>query len=108
MTIVLNEYKQDSHYGQIRHTCSSSLRKLITDYITKKSLKLGDLLFGVPHLTDVVTLTNKRLGYTTGINLYRHMKVNDVLKNCNCSYEERLELSKKMGHSPATQLKYLK
>ena len=108
ITIVLNEYKQYSQYGQIRHTCSSELRKLLIAYIAKKKLTIGDLLFGVKQLTDIVSLMNKRLGYTTGVNLFRHMKVNDVLNSCNCTYEQRLELSKQMGHSPAMQKKYLK
>jgi len=106
MSIVLNQYKQHEQYGQIKHRCSSALRKLTQKYIAKKNLKVGDLLFGVPKLTDIVELTNKRLGYTSGINLYRHMKITDTLKEA--SYEDRLALSKLMGHSPATQLKYLK
>jgi len=106
MTIVLNEYKMFKDYGQIKHVCSAELTKLIKEYCVKKSIGVGDLLFGVPQLTDIVSLTNKRLGYSTGINLYRHMKVNDVLKDA--SYEDRLALSKQMGHSPAMQLKYLR
>lgn len=109
MTIVLNQYKQYNIYGVIKHNCSTGLRKLISAYIEKKGLKVGDLLYGVPHLTDIVQLTNKRLGYTTGINLYRHMKVTDTLKSMKgATPEERLALSKQMGHSPSMQKKYLR
>lgn len=109
MTIVLNQYKQREKYGVIKHNCSAKLRALIDAYMTKKGLKVGDLLFGVTHLTDIVSLTNKRLGYTTGINLYRHMKVTDTLKSMKgATPEERLALSKQMGHSPSMQKKYLR
>ena len=41
------------------------------------------------------------------INAFRHMKISDLLKlHPNLSYEQKLELSAKMGHSLSVQRDY--
>jgi len=109
ITIVLNEYKTAEKYGQMRHTCSKELRKLILAYLEKNDIKVGDLLFGVVDLQPVLSLMNKRLGYSTGANLFRHMRVSEVMKDPALTYEQRLETAKNMMHNcVTTQKKYLK
>jgi len=109
LTIVLNEYKTAEKYGQMRHTCSKELRKLILAYIEKNGIKVGDLLFGVKDLQPVLSLMNSRLGYSTGANLFRHMRVSELMKDPNLNYEQKLELAKNMMHDACiTQKKYLK
>ena len=109
ITIVLNEYKTAEKYGQIRHTCSKELRKLLTDFIVKNNIKVGDSLFGVKDLQPVLSLMNKRLGYSTGANLFRHMRVAEVMNDPTLTYEMRLEVAKNMAHDcVTTQKKYLK
>jgi hypothetical protein len=109
MTIVLNEYKTAEKYGEMKHKCSASLRKLILAYIEKNGIKIGDLLFGVVDLQPVLSLMNKRLGYSTGANLFRHMRVAEVMNDPSLTYEQRLETAKNMMHNcVTTQKKYLK
>jgi len=109
LTIVLNEYKTAEKYGQMRHKCSASLRKLLLAYIEKNKIKVGDSLFGVVDLQPVLSLMNKRLGYNMGANLFRHMKVSEVMNDPTLTYEKRLETAKNMAHDCVnTQKKYLK
>lgn len=109
ITIVLNEYKTSEKYGQMRHTCSKELRKLLLAYIKKNSIKVGDLLFGVKDLQPVLSLMNKRLGYSSGANLFRHARVSEVMNDPALTYEKRLEVSKNMMHNACmTQKSYLK
>ena len=65
----------------------------------------GDYLFGKAPLSDFVSSMNTKLGYSSGINLFRHIKVSENL-NKNLSFDERYELTKQMGHSIGTQQKY--
>ena len=109
LTIVLNEYKTAEKYGQMRHTCSKELRKLILAYLVQHNIKVGDLLFGVKDIQPVLSLMNARLGYSSGANLFRHMRVAEVMNDPTLTYEKRLEVAKNMMHDACmTQKKYLK
>jgi hypothetical protein len=65
----------------------------------------GDYLFGKAPQSDFVSSMNTKLGYSSGINLFRHMKVSETINKFN-SFDERYSLSKQMGHSIGTQQKY--
>jgi hypothetical protein len=109
LTIVLNEYKTAEKYGQMRHTCSKELRKLILAYLVQHNIKVGDSLFGVKDIQPVLSLMNARLGYSSGANLFRHMRVAEVMNDPTLTYEMRLETAKNMMHDACmTQKKYLK
>lgn len=109
MTIVLHEYKTATQYGEMRHKCSAGLRKLLTDFIVKNNIKVRDSLFGVVDLQPVLSLMNKRLGYSSGANLFRHMRVSEVMNDPTLTYEKRLEVAKNMMHDACmTQKSYLK
>ena len=50
---------------------------------------------------------NQALGYSGGINLFRHMKITQVL-NKESNHETRLKLAAAMKHSNVIQKAYLR
>jgi hypothetical protein len=107
LTIVINSYKTNKRYGQVRHKLSKALERLTKIYILKNNLSLGDLLFKESKLSPTITKMNEALGYTGGINKFRHMKVTEVL-NKETNHETKLKLSEVMRHSPVIQKAYLR
>jgi hypothetical protein len=83
-----------------------ALASLITGYMERTKLGVGDYLLGDKPLTAYVGVNNLKLGYKGSINLLRHMKVTEQL--ATATPEQRLKLAKTMGHQPITQLAYLK
>lgn len=107
LTIIVNTYKTNKRYGQIRHKLSKTLEKLTKTYILANNISLGDFLFGEPKLSATVSKMNQALGYTGGINLFRHMKITQVLQK-ESSPEARLKLAAAMKHSNVIQKAYLR
>jgi len=105
MRIIINTYKTDG-YGQLVFRPKKKLVKLIEAYMKRTETKVGDYLLGSKPLSSYITKHNEKMGYKGSINLYRHMKITEQIRDA--TPEERLRLSKIMGHSPATQLKYVK
>jgi len=70
-------------------------------------LNYGDTLFGLSSLSGFIGRMNKAIGIAGSINTLRHMKVSELLNGVNDT-TERIKLAKAMGHSPITQLKYLR
>ena len=108
LIVIVNNYKTSEKYGEIKVKLSSTLSKLIRNFIEVEKLKPNDYLFGSKNLSQFVTNMNKKIGVQGGgINNYRKMAVSDVLHN-NPSPEERVELSNSMKHSPLVQVRYLR
>lgn len=107
LTIVINSYKTNKRYGQIKHKLSKTLEKLTKKYILTHNISLGDYLFGEPKLSATVSKMNASLGYSSGINLFRHMKITQVL-NKEANPETRLKLAAAMKHSNVIQKAYLR
>ena len=51
---------------------------------------------------------NKRVDIDGSINYIRHSVVSSILNDLDISPQERLDLSKKMFHSPITSLDYIR
>ena len=107
LEVVINSYKTESKYGQIRYKLKGSLEKLTRDYIARNNLNMGDLLFGAEQLSPLVSKMNKQLGYSSGVTLYRHMTISEQLEKCKTP-EMRVKLADAMKHSPIVQLSYLR
>jgi len=107
LTVVINTYKTNKRYGQIKHKLSKTLEKLTKAYILTNNISLGDYLFGEPKLSATVSKMNATLGYSGGINLFRHMKITQVL-NKESNPETRLKLAAAMKHSNVIQKAYLR
>lgn len=102
--IVLNDYKTSDKYGRKVITLSRPLSAYIQLYKMKNNIQPGDYLFGKQKLSGFISAFNKKLGLPVSINTYREMLVSPVIGGM--SSKERVELAKKMGHSPATSEHY--
>ncbi len=102
--ILLNKYKTDAKYGIKTVTVPSEISKLIRSYITKNKLKIDSFLLGPNKLTGFISKFNREMGLPVSINTYREMLVSPVIGTM--SSVERVQLAKKMGHSPATSEHY--
>jgi hypothetical protein len=105
-TIILNDFKTNNIYQPLVHQVSSELSNDMKKYMDEKGLQEGMYLFGDKKLTKYVSENNARMGIKGGINLYRHMKISQVLSKAGLTTEERILKAASMGHSPATQELY--
>jgi hypothetical protein len=101
---INNDYKTSNKYNSVKYTFSTTLTKLIKDYINRNNLQLGDFLFD-GNLSAFVSNMNKELGYDNlgGINIFRHIRVSEMDGE---TYEDKIKLAKQMGHSSMTIPKY--
>ena len=111
--IEISNYKTVSKYGTLKFELKkkTKLRYLILDYIEKKRLKHGDGIFGKSaSLNKMVVKILSSVGINTknGINALRQSKITTEFNKKKITAKERLELSKRMGHSPVTQVNYLR
>jgi hypothetical protein len=107
MTLIINTYKTQEAYGQIKVKLSKKLSKRIKAYMLKNNLQSGDYLFGDNKMSDYVRYHNSKIGVEGGISNYRKMKISEELSK-NLTDEERIELAQKMKHSPMVQLSYVR
>ena len=107
LKLIINSYKTDKKYGAIDYVISPSLSQIIRNYI--KTNNIEGYLFGDKKLTGFVSTSNKKIGFSGGINEFRHMKITDELNGMKkITATQRIELAEKMKHSPVTQLSYLR
>ena len=111
--IEISNYKTVSKYGTLKFELKkkTKLRYLILDYIEKKRLKHGNGIFGKSaSLNKMVSKILSSVGINTknGINALRQSKITTEFNKKKITAKERLELSKRMGHSPVTQVNYLR
>jgi hypothetical protein len=111
--LILNVFKTDKKYGQIRFTFS----KEIYDLIKKLKIKYDTLIFGKSEtepfnqtnsLSSYVIKILKSVGFMGSINVLRRIKVSSILNKKNVSESERVKLAKSMMHSPDSSLKYVR
>jgi hypothetical protein len=105
--VIINNYKTKEMYGPISINLSKDTSKLMRDYAKKNNISIGDYLFGSEKLSSYVTPNNNKLGVEKGFSTYRHMKISEELDKVK-SIPERQQLAAVMGHSPMTQLKYVR
>jgi len=105
--VIINNYKTKALYGPISVNLSKDTSKLMREYAKKNNIGLGDYLLGSEKLSSYVTPNNNKLGVEKGFSTYRHMKISEELDKVK-SIPERHALSQLMGHSPITQLKYVR
>jgi hypothetical protein len=109
--IIINTFKTKKKYKTITYTNDANnkdekeLKQRLEKYISSKKIKYGSYIFGKAPLSDFVSKMNAQMGYETGINLYRHMRVTEEHGKA-LSFEERNLLANQMGHSLATQKLY--
>lgn len=105
--VIINNYKTKEMYGSIKVNLTKDTSKLMRDYAKVNNIKNGDYLFGSDKLSSYVTPNNNKLGVEKGFSTYRHMKISEELDKVK-SIPERQKLAGLMGHSPMTQLKYVR
>jgi hypothetical protein len=109
--IILNDYKTKNRYGVLNFKLSKKLSNLFFNYINKNKLKHGDYVFGkskslVKMVKDI--LKGVDIDVKQSINALRHSKISTEFKKKDISSDERMTLYKRMGHSPITQVSYLR
>ena len=105
--VIMNNYKTKDLYGTIQVNVSKATSKLLRNYVKNNNLNMGDYLFGSDKLSSYITSFNNKLGVEKGFSTYRHMKISEELSKVK-SIPERQQLASVMGHSPVTQLKYVR
>jgi hypothetical protein len=109
--IIINDFKTKNKYKKIIYSYNSKnadereFKKILEKYISLNNIVYGEFVFAKSPLSDFVSKMNKQLGYNTGINLYRHMRVTEE-HGKQLSFEERNKLANQMGHSIQTQKSY--
>ena len=109
MMFIINNFKTSKKYQRLEFTVLGKLKKLLLEWTKNKKIGNGDFLFGKSPLSQFVSELNKSLGYDKqfgGINIYRHMRVSDLYKNKDLTFQEREKLSNEMGHSLIVQKQY--
>ena len=109
--IIINDFKTKKKYKIVTYVYNAKnadekeLKQLLSKYISFNNIVYGSFIFGKSPLSDFVSKMNNKLGYETGVNLYRHMKVTQAYGK-KLTFEERNKLASQMGHSISTQKSY--
>ena len=112
--LVINTYKTDKKYGVIKVKLSVSLSKLLRDYISKKGVVEGSRLFpeNKTGLSAFISTMTKKIapGAKGGIDYIRQSKISEQLSKAGRTITdmEKVELARKMGHSPMAQIGYVR
>lgn len=105
----IQKYKTEKKYGSFEIKTSKVLNKLLRDFIERKDLSYGDLLFpeNIQGLSGFIGIMNKKIGILHGgIDYIRQSKISDAMRNSKP--EDRVELAGLMKHSPMAQEKYVR
>lgn len=94
--VIIHTHKTTKSHGTLRHVFSRITADSIRCYILKNDLEYGMPLFPYQMLSPIIHEMNKELGIDGAISVLRQMR---VYQHRNDSYENRLELARKMGHS---------
>jgi hypothetical protein len=105
--VIINRFKTHELYGAIKVTLTQDTTAHMKEYAKRNNLEVGDYLFGNKELSGYVTLNNNKIGVEKGFTTYRKMKISEELSKVK-SIKERQALAEIMGHSPMTQLKYVR
>lgn len=104
---VINQYKTQNKYGQISEKLSKGLTRMISAYMAKHDLKIGDYLFD-EELSAYVIRCNRKINVDGGISYFRKMSTSELLNNPDVTAEEKIELSNQLKHSVFVQSKYMR
>ena len=96
---INNVYKTSKKYGSAEYKFSPEVSKLIRNYVKKNKLKPTHYLFPEKSLSAFVSKMGAEVGYKVTINTTRKM-TSTLAKDLPLI--ERIEASKKMGHSEET------
>ena len=115
LTVVLNIYKTSRRYGQSQVEIPAPFGKELRDYMMKNRLTYGSYIFGdkklgpfITKMLDEIGLKDEE-GYVGGFNLFRKMNASHLLQNeANLDADKRIEVAKRMYHSPAMTQNYLR
>ena len=101
ITVIINEFKTSKKYGQKKIVLDDALAQQVRNYIDKKHIEYGDLLFPNLRLSHTISAINKKLGYTGdgAINLIRKMVTSDKYLDANITPYEELKIAKNFGHT---------
>lgn len=109
--IIINDFKTKKKYKIVTYVYNAKnadekeLKQLLSKYIAFNNIVYGSFIFGKSPLSDFVSKMNNKLGYETGVNLMRHIRVTQEYGK-KLTFEERNKLASQMGHSLATQKSY--
>ena len=101
--IIVHNYKTSEGLGSIDKQLSTKLTNIIKKYINSKDDK--EYLFTDKKMSSYVQKMNAAIGLKSGINLFRHMAVNQFDPDTKTA-EEKVKKASDMGHSVNTQRKY--
>ena len=104
--ICIQNYKTSKNKEPIYVSLLNDTRILLENYIKNNNIK--DVLFSSKRLSPFVTKMNKTININGGINYIRHSVVSSTLNTIDITPNERLQLSKKLLHSPITSLNYIR
>ena len=104
--ICIQDYKTSKNKEAIFVSLPIETRLLIENYIKKNNLT--NVLFPSKSLSQYIKNMNKRVNIDGSINYIRHSVVSSILNDLDISPQERLDLSKRMFHSPITSLDYIR
>ena len=111
--LIFNTYKGSDKKGpiEIEFDAPRIYLEKLKEYIDKKDIKRGDLMFGFkgqPELSNYIKRTMKRMtGKDVSVNLFRHSYISNNITN-NMSVEEKKHIAELMGHSKGVQDLYHK
>lgn len=105
---IMQDYKTSDKYGRYDFTASAGLSKQLRAFIKSHKIKVGHFVFGKAPLSGFVQRMNRSIGIAkTGVNYLRHSVISSAFHE-GMTVDQRAELLRKMGHSPGTQLAYLR
>lgn len=101
ITVIINEFKTSKKYGQKKIVLDDALEQQVRNYIDKKHIEYGELLFPNLRLSQAISAINKKLGYKGdgAINLIRKMVTSDKYLDANITPYEELKIAKNFGHT---------
>jgi len=108
ITIMINDFKTSGHHEPIVKKLSPELTSKIKNYMDRKKVTYGDILFHQKRLSPVISEINKKIGLSGGISTIRRIIVSDVHNNKDATYQDKKELADEMKHSLPTALKVYK
>ena len=108
ITIIINDFKSSGSHEPIIKKLSPELTNKIKNYMNRKKVTYGDILFNQKRLSPVISQINKTVGLSGGISTIRRIIVSGVHNDKNSTYEDKKALADEMKHSLPTALKVYK
>ena len=112
-TLVIQKYKTDKLYGILKFQLDDKTTSLLRNYIKKHKIEYDGKLFpeySKDSMSSYVSSFMKKCGYTGegGINFLRHAIATEDFQKNNLTAEEKVKLSRRLGHSVVANYNYLR